>query len=155
MSHLSFYYPTRPDVTIFNDVDLDIPAGSVLAVVGPSGCGKSTLGTLLLRFYDPTGGAIKVDGIDITKLDPQWLRKQIGTVNQEPILFSCSIKDNILYGSPNPDEIDDEEIYRVAQEANAYDFIMQFPEKFDTLVGERGIMVSGTTFNIVICVVTS
>jgi ATP-binding cassette subfamily B (MDR/TAP) protein 10 len=142
-SDLSFSYPTRPEISIFKGVNLDIPAGSMLAVVGPSGCGKSTLGILLLRFYDPTSGCVKIDGINIADLDPQWLRQQIGTVNQEPILFSCSIRDNILYGSTNPSEVDEEEIHQVAKEANAYDFIMAFPENFETLVGERGIMLSG------------
>ncbi|CAG7786584.1 unnamed protein product, partial [Allacma fusca] len=142
-SNLSFAYPSRMEAPIFNGVNLDVPEGTVLAVVGPSGCGKSTLGILLLRFYDPTGGCVKIDGINIADLDPQWLRQQIGTVNQEPILFSSSIRDNILYGSTNPTEVTEEELHQVAKEANAYDFIMGFPQNFETLVGERGIMLSG------------
>lgn len=143
LKNVSFCYPNRPDAMIFNNVNLDIPAGSVQAICGSSGSGKSTLGSLILRFYDPTTGTIRIDGLDISQLDPRWLRLQIGTVSQEPILFSCSIKENILYGAVNPELVTDEEIHEVAKEANAYDFIMKFPQRFDTLVGERGIMLSG------------
>jgi ATP-binding cassette subfamily B (MDR/TAP) protein 10 len=143
LQNASFAYPTRADTLIFDKVNLDIPAGSVMAIVGQSGSGKSTLGSLLLRFYDPTAGKILIDGLDISNIDPYWLRQQIGTVSQEPILFSCSIKENILYGATNTESITDEQIHEVAREANAYDFIMKFPQQFDTLVGERGIMLSG------------
>jgi len=143
LQNMSFSYPARADASIFNNVNLDIPAGAVLAIVGPSGSGKSTLGSLLLRYYDPTSGSISIDGISISKLDPHWLRQQIGTVSQEPTLFSCSIKDNILYGAPNPEQVSHERLEEVAKEANAFDFIMKFPQRFDTVVGERGVMLSG------------
>jgi len=115
----------------------------MVAIVGSSGSGKSSLASLLLRFYDPCLGSIKIDGRDISTLDPHWLRQQIGTVNQEPTLFSCSIRDNILYGTVNPEDMTDERMEEVSKEANAFDFISKFPNRFDTLVGERGIMLSG------------
>lgn len=124
-------------------MNLDIQAGSILAVVGSSGSGKSTLASLLIRYYDPTSGSITIDGMDISTLDPHWLRQQIGTVSQEPILFSCSIKENILYGAVNQESLSEERIYEVAKEANAFEFITKFPQGFDTVVGERGIMLSG------------
>jgi len=108
-----------------------------------SGSGKSTLGSLILRFYDPLSGSVLVDGVDIRKLDPYWLRHQIGTVSQEPILFSSSIKDNIAYGAEVPEMVTDERIRQVAKEANALEFIEKFPSRFETLVGERGVMLSG------------
>ena len=140
----SFAYPTRPDTLIFQDVDLEIPSGSVLAIVGPSGSGKSTLASLLLRFYDPSSGSINLDGKNIALLDPHWLRQQIGTVSQEPSLFSSTIRDNIMYGAIHPEDMTEERLEQVAKEANAYDFIKRFPQQFDTMVGERGIMLSGT-----------
>lgn len=148
LRNLSFSYPTRSDALIFNNVNLDIPAGSVVAIVGSSGSGKSTLGSLLLRYYDPTSGNITIDGLNVSQLDPHWLRQQIGTVSQEPILFSSTIRDNILYGAVNPETVPEESIYEVAKEANAYDFIMKFPQRFDTMVGERGIMLSGGQVNV-------
>jgi len=140
---ISFRYPTRPDAPIFDNVNLDIPAGSILAVVGSSGSGKSTLASLLVRYYDPTSGVITIDGMNISQLDPHWLRQQIGTVSQEPILFSCSIKENILYGAVNQEGLTEERIHEIAREANALEFIMRFPQRFDTVVGERGVMLSG------------
>ncbi len=143
LKNVSFCYPTRPDAMIFSNVNLDIPAGSVVAIVGSSGSGKSTLGSLLLRYYDPTNGSITIDGLSVSQIDPHWLRQQIGTVSQEPILFSSSIKDNIMYGAVLPESVTDEMIHEVAREANAFDFIMKFPQRFDTMVGERGVMLSG------------
>lgn len=119
-------------------MNLKIPNGKITAIVGGSGTGKSTLGSLLLRFYDPNSGSILLDNKDITTLDPRWLRQQIGTVSQEPILFSTTIRDNILYGAINPESITDERLHEVTKEANAYDFIMSFADNFQTLVGERG-----------------
>ena len=105
--------------------------------------GKSTLASLLLRLYDPDSGKVTIDEFDIKSLNPTWLRSQIGTVTQEPILFSSSIRDNIAYGAENPEIITQEAVELAAKEANAHDFIMRFPEKYDTLVGERGVMLSG------------
>ncbi|KAL0983813.1 hypothetical protein UPYG_G00133090 [Umbra pygmaea] len=141
--NVSFAYPTRKDAPIFQDLCLSVPAGSVMAVVGPSGSGKSTLVSLLLRLYDPDKGAITIDGRDVRDLNPYWLRSHIGTVSQEPVLFSCSIAENIAYGAPNSDTVTAQEIHQAAQIANAYDFVQGFPKGFDTVVGEKGVLLSG------------
>ena len=140
---VTFSYPTRPDVTVMRGLSLDIPANSVVAVVGGSGSGKSTLGSLLLRLYDPDQGRVTIDGEDIRRLDPAHVRKFVGTVSQEPALFSSSIRDNILYGAEDPASVSQEELEHAAKEANAHGFISRFPEGYDTLVGERGVMLSG------------
>ncbi|XP_060532272.1 ATP-binding cassette sub-family B member 10, mitochondrial isoform X1 [Cylas formicarius] len=141
--NIKFSYPSREDIEILNNFDLNIVPGKMVAVVGPSGSGKSTLAALLLRLYDPDNGAIYLDGHNIKDLDPSWLRKHIGTVSQEPILFSCSIKDNILYGADDPEEVTEDELIKVAKEANVYEFVQQLPDGFNTVVGERGVMLSG------------
>ncbi|RMC12718.1 hypothetical protein DUI87_10243 [Hirundo rustica rustica] len=140
---VEFAYPTRPETSIFKDFSLSIPAGSVMALVGPSGAGKSTIVSLLLRLYDPISGTITVDGFDIRQLNPLWFRTKIGTVSQEPILFSCSIAENIAYGAEDPSTVTAEEIQQVAEIANAANFIRDFPKGFDTIVGEKGILLSG------------
>lgn len=140
---VDFSYPTRSDIKVLSDFSLNVPADHVMAVVGGSGSGKSTLAALLLRLYDPDRGQIIIDNHDIKLLDLSWLRKQIGTVTQEPILFSSTIRDNISYGADNPEAVNQAEIEQAAKEANAHDFIMSFPDKYDTVVGERGIMLSG------------
>lgn len=141
--NVSFAYPTRKDAPIFQDLSLSVPAGSVMAVVGPSGSGKSTLVSLLLRLYDPVAGVITIDGHDVRDLNPYWLRSHIGTVSQEPVLFSCSIADNIAYGAPDSGTVTVQEIHRAAQIANAYEFVQGFPKGFDTVVGEKGVLLSG------------
>uniref|UniRef100_A0A665UHE4 ATP-binding cassette sub-family B member 10, mitochondrial n=1 Tax=Echeneis naucrates TaxID=173247 RepID=A0A665UHE4_ECHNA len=140
---VSFAYPTRKGAPIFQNLSLLVPAGTIMAVVGSSGSGKSTLVSLLLRLYDPDAGIITIDSHDIRDLNPYWLRSHIGTVSQEPVLFSCSIRDNIAYGAVNPDTVTTEDIYRAAKVANAYDFIQTFPKGFDTVVGEKGVLLSG------------
>nr|XP_014428528.1 ATP-binding cassette sub-family B member 10, mitochondrial isoform X2 [Pelodiscus sinensis] len=140
---IHFAYPTRPEISVFQDFSLSIPAGSVMAMVGPSGSGKSTIVSLLLRLYDPISGTITVDGFDIRQLNPVWFRTKIGTVSQEPILFSCSIAENIAYGAEDPSMVTAEEIQKVAEIANAANFIRDFPKGFHTLVGEKGILLSG------------
>ncbi|XP_073321277.1 ATP-binding cassette sub-family B member 10, mitochondrial [Pagrus major] len=142
-SDVSFAYPTRSEAPIFQNLSLLVPAGSIMAVVGPSGSGKSTLVSLLLRLYDPDAGIISIDGHDIRDLNPYWLRSHIGTVSQEPVLFSCSIRDNIAYGAVDPEAVTTEDIYRAARVANAYNFIEAFPQGFDTVVGEKGVLLSG------------
>lgn len=140
---ITFSYPTRSDSLIFDNLQLEITPGLMVAVVGSSGSGKSTLASLLLRLYDPQEGGVFVDGYNVKDLNPVWLKRHIGTVSQEPVLFSCSIKDNILYGADDPEKVAEEELVRVSKEANVYEFVRQMPEGFDTLVGERGIMLSG------------
>ncbi|XP_060687870.1 ATP-binding cassette sub-family B member 10, mitochondrial isoform X1 [Hemiscyllium ocellatum] len=140
---VSFAYPTRPEIPVFSELDLSIPAGSVVAVVGPSGSGKSTLMSLLLRLYDPVSGTVAVDAHDVRSLNPFWLRKSMGAVNQEPVLFSCSIAENIAYGTTHPFQLTMEDIEKAAKIANAYEFIHSFPKGFQTVVGEKGILLSG------------
>jgi len=140
---VTFSYPSRNDVTVLKNLNLRVPCDRVTAVVGGSGSGKSTLASLILRLYDPDTGSITVDGNDIRNLDPSWLRRQIGTVSQEPTLFSTSIRDNIAYGASDPSKVSQDDLEKAAKEANAHDFIMDFPEGYDTLVGERGVMLSG------------
>ena len=111
-----------------------------MAIVGPSGSGKSTTVSLISRFYDVDKGRVLIDGINIKSLDPQWLRKQVGLVSQEPILFAMSIEDNIKYGSEDAPQAD---VERAAKMANAHDFIVRIPDGYRAAVGERGVMLSG------------
>lgn len=141
--NLNFSYPSRKDQKIFDNLNLTIPGGKILAVVGPSGSGKSTLASLILRFYDPNQGNVKIGGVDVRQIPQTWLRGHIGTVPQEPVLFSTSIKDNIAYGAADPSKVTIDQIYDAANQANAFSFIESFPDKFNTLVGERGINLSG------------
>ncbi|XP_045392997.1 ATP-binding cassette sub-family B member 10, mitochondrial isoform X1 [Lemur catta] len=141
--NVHFAYPARPGVPVFQDFSLSIPSGSVTALVGPSGSGKSTVISLLLRLYDPGSGTISLDGHDIRQLNPVWLRSKIGTVSQEPILFSCSIAENIAYGADDPSSVTAEQVGRVAEVANADAFIRNFPQGFNTVVGEKGVLLSG------------
>ncbi|XP_051114570.1 ABC transporter B family member 2-like [Andrographis paniculata] len=138
--NVSFSYPSRPDVLIFDKLCLDIPPGKIVALVGGSGSGKSTVISLIERFYEPRSGHIKLDRNDIRELDLKWLRHQIGLVNQEPALFATTIRDNILYGKH---DATNEEIIRAAKLSEAINFINNLPERFDTQVGERGIQLSG------------
>ncbi|KAK2489337.1 hypothetical protein MC885_004421 [Smutsia gigantea] len=140
---IHFAYPARPEVPIFQDFSLSIPSGSVTALVGPSGSGKSTVVSLLLRLYDPISGTVSLDGHDIRQLNPAWLRSKIGTVSQEPVLFSCSIAENIAYGAEDPSVVTAQQIEKVAEAANAAAFIHSFPQGLDTVVGEKGVLLSG------------
>ncbi|KJH49312.1 putative antigen peptide transporter-like 2 [Dictyocaulus viviparus] len=138
---VAFAYPGRDP--LFHNVSFEVPSGQITAVVGASGSGKSTIANLMLRLYDPVRGRILVDNIDLKDIDPSYWRRQIGTVGQEPILFSTSIRENILYGAQNPEEITEKQIEEAAEQSNALDFISSFPDKFHTLVGEQGSMLSG------------
>ncbi len=140
LSHVDFAYPARPKAPVLVDLDLRIEPGKVVAVVGASGAGKSTIAGLITRLYDPTKGAVALDGIDVRELDPEWLRAQVGIVAQEPLLFSTTIGDNIRYGRP---DATDAEVEAAARAANAHDFIASFPEGYATKVGERGVQLSG------------
>lgn len=128
---VSFCYPSRPDVVIFDKLCLDIPAGKIVALVGGSGSGKSTVISLLERFYEPLAGEILLDGNNIRELDLKWLRQQIGLVNQEPALFATTIRENILYGK---DDATIEEIARAAKLSEAMSFINNLPDRFETQV---------------------
>ncbi|XP_075068303.1 ATP-binding cassette sub-family B member 5 isoform X2 [Mixophyes fleayi] len=135
-----FCYPSRPNIQVLKGLNLKVKSGQTVALVGQSGCGKSTTVQLLQRLYDPQEGEIMVDGHDIRSLNVRHYRESIGVVSQEPVLFGTTIKNNIKYGREN---VTDEEIETATREANAYDFIMALPEKFETLVGERGAQLSG------------
>eukprot|EP01102_Stenamoeba_stenopodia_P019688 TRINITY_DN7491_c0_g1_i1.p1 TRINITY_DN7491_c0_g1~~TRINITY_DN7491_c0_g1_i1.p1 ORF type:complete len:771 (+),score=133.32 TRINITY_DN7491_c0_g1_i1:235-2547(+) len=140
LKDVTFRYPTRLDSLILDNISLSLSPGSVVALVGPSGGGKSTIVSLIERFYDPLQGDVLLDGVNIKTLDPIWYRRRIGFVSQEPILFACSIRENIAYGV---DGATQEDVENAAKQANAHDFIMNFPDKYDTVVGERGVRLSG------------
>ncbi|NWT54245.1 MDR1 protein, partial [Erythrocercus mccallii] len=135
-----FNYPSRPDVEILKGLNLKIDSGQTVALVGGSGCGKSTTVQLIQRFYDPKEGMVTIDGQDIRTLNVRYLREVIGVVNQEPVLFATTIAENIRYGR---EDVTMEDIEKATKEANAYDFIMKLPNKFETVVGERGAQLSG------------
>lgn len=146
--NIKFHYPSRPDVNILPEFSLEVPAGKTVALVGMSGCGKSTMVKLLERFYDPIEGTILFDGHDIKELNVKWLRQQIGMVSQEPVLFNCSIRDNLRYGLLDedfglPEEKICAKIEAVLRQANAWDFVSKLPKGLDTHVGEAGSMLSG------------
>ncbi|NXT66580.1 MDR1 protein, partial [Chaetops frenatus] len=138
--NIHFSYPSRPDVKILKGLNLKVQTGKTIALVGASGCGKSTTVQLLQRFYDPDQGEITLDGRDIRTLNTKWLRENIGIVSQEPVLFATTIAENIRYGR---EDISDADIEQAAKEANAFDFISRLPDKFNTMVGERGAQLSG------------
>lgn len=138
--NVGFSYPGRKDVTVLKDISFVAEKGKQIALVGPSGAGKSTITALLFRFYDPTYGKILIDGREIRDYNLEELRGNMAIVPQEVLLFGGTIRENIEYGKPGATE---EEIIRVARQANAWDFISSFPEGLDTKVGERGIQLSG------------
>ncbi|XP_069110560.1 ATP-dependent translocase ABCB1-like [Argopecten irradians] len=137
---VDFCYPARPDTQVLHGLTLKVKVGQTAALVGSSGSGKSTVVQLIQRFYDTLAGQVLLDGHDITTLNVNWLRKQIGVVSQEPVLFGTSVAENIRYGRL---DVTMEEIETAAREANAHEFISQFPDGYDTLVGERGAQMSG------------
>ncbi|KAH3962610.1 hypothetical protein HBI04_019530 [Parastagonospora nodorum] len=137
--NVTFSYPTRPAVTIFKDLNFTIKEGTNVAIVAPSGAGKSTVASLLLRFYVPTAGTITINGQDITTLNAKQLRRKIGFVGQEPVLFSGTIAENIAYGVPQATRA---EIVAAARKANCQ-FISDFPDGLETHVGARGTQLSG------------
>lgn len=136
--HVSFRYSTGPDV--LRDLNFTVRAGEMVALVGPSGAGKSTLIDLVARFYDPTGGRIRLDGVDLCEYDVASLRRLMGIVTQEAILFHDTVWHNIAYGVPDASE---EAVRRAAEAANADRFIREMPEGYHTLIGERGMRLSG------------
>ncbi len=137
---VKFAYPSRPEAMVLDGLDLVLAPGEIVAVVGPSGAGKSTIASLLGRFYDPQSGVVLFDGRDVRDLDPTWLRARVGVVAQEPVLFSTSVAENILYGRPDADAKD---VEAAARAAYAHDFVSKFPDGYKTLVGERGVQLSG------------
>ncbi|XP_022227505.1 ATP-binding cassette sub-family B member 10, mitochondrial [Drosophila obscura] len=140
---VNFNFPSRPDSFVLKDFTLSLMPGQTTAIVGRSGSGKTTIALLLLRLYDPQGGSVTLDGMDLRTVNPQWLRNNVGAVSQEPVLFSGTIRENILYGV-NPGEDQSEELLqRVVEEANIGQFTSKLPDGLNTLVGQRGMMLSG------------
>jgi ABC-type multidrug transport system fused ATPase/permease subunit len=137
---VSFHYPSRPDLTVLQDVSFSVAADQQVALVGPSGAGKSTIVSLLLRMYDTTGGVISFDGRNSNDMPLSALRGQMAVVPQDVFLFGGTIRENIAYGKPGAPE---EAIIDAARKANAWEFIQRFPNGLDTVVGERGIQLSG------------
>src|SRR5688572_3038024 len=138
--HVAFSYPSRKDIQVLKDLTLSAKNGEQIAIVGPSGAGKSTIASLLLHFYEPDSGNVYFDGRPIREFPLSQLRRQMAFVPQEVILFGGSIKENIAYGKP---DATDEEIATAARNANAHVFIKRFPDQYETIVGERGIKLSG------------
>uniref|UniRef100_A0AAR2LP85 ATP-binding cassette sub-family B member 5 n=1 Tax=Pygocentrus nattereri TaxID=42514 RepID=A0AAR2LP85_PYGNA len=137
-----FSYPARQNVKILQGLNVSVAQGQTLALVGSSGCGKSTSIQLLERFYNPASGQVFADGTDTRTLNLAWLRSQLGLVSQEPILFDCTIAENIQYGD-NSRVVSQEEIVEAAKNANIHDFILGLPEKYNTRVGDKGTQLSG------------
>jgi ABC-type multidrug transport system fused ATPase/permease subunit len=140
IQNLHFHYPSRPENEIIKGLNIDLNPGETLAIVGPSGSGKSTLAALLYQLYLPSDGRIALGNQNIQDFDLKTYRSAFALVPQEVMLFGGSIYDNIRYGKP---EATAEEIYVAAKKANAADFVEGFPEKYDTLVGDRGVRLSG------------
>ncbi|CAF1224211.1 unnamed protein product [Rotaria sp. Silwood1] len=143
-TNVNFAYPSRPNVPILNDLSFSVQQGKTIALVGMSGCGKSTCMQLLQRFYDPINGSVMIGGHRVDEYHRGWLRQHIGVVSQEPILFQTTIAENIRLGRL---EATQQEIEDAARIANAHDFIMTLPQKYDTLVGERGVQMSGSALD--------
>jgi ATP-binding cassette subfamily B (MDR/TAP) protein 1 len=137
---VSFTYSARPDAPIFAGLSLAFPAGRMTALVGESGSGKSTVIQLIMRFYDPLGGAVTLDGRDVRSLNVGWLRAQVALVSQEPVLFATSVVDNLRYGRPDATQA---QLEAACRAANAHTFITAMVDGYDTYVGERGAQLSG------------
>jgi len=139
-NNVHFTYPSRKDFNVLNGISFSINKGETIAIVGPSGAGKTTMTQLMLRFYDPVSGDITIDTKNIKEYPLSILRSQMALVPQDVLLFGGTIKENILYGKHSATDI---EVMEAARKANAHDFIMSFPQKYETMVGERGISLSG------------
>ena len=135
-----FHYPSRPDVSALDDFDLTVRPGETVALVGPSGAGKTTVLQLLLRFYDPEAGTVRLDGIDLRQADPKAVRRRFALVAQDPVIFAADAWENIRYGRP---DASDDEVRAAAEAAAAAEFLDRMPDGFATQLGERGVRLSG------------
>jgi ATP-binding cassette subfamily B (MDR/TAP) protein 1 len=149
LEDVKFSYPSRPTIPILQGVTVAFQAGKSTALVGASGSGKSTIISLVERFYDPTAGSVKLDGVDLKDLNLKWTRSQIGLVSQEPVLFATTIKENVAHGLINTsyEHASEKDKFELIKQAcinsNADGFISKLPHGYDTLVGERGFLLSG------------
>ena len=137
---VTFNYPSRPDARVLDRFSVDIEPGETVAFVGPSGAGKSTTFQLLLRFYDPASGVIRIDDVDITEADPKHVRQRIGVVPQETVIFGTTARENIRYGRP---DATDAEVENAGKVAEIDVFLRSLPDGYDTFLGERGMRLSG------------
>jgi ATP-binding cassette subfamily B protein len=137
---VTFRYPSRPDTPALESFSLDVRPGEKVALVGPSGAGKTTVFQLLLRFYDPQSGSVRVDGVDVRMTDPRALRERLAVVPQEPVIFGASVLDNVRYGRPGASEA---EVRAACEAAYAAEFIAQLPQGYASHLGERGVRLSG------------
>ena len=138
--HVSFAYPSRPNESALRDATFKVRAGEMVALVGPSGAGKSTVFNLVLRFYDPLSGTIRIDGVPANRTDLETLRQRTALVPQDVALFATTVFENIRYGAPDASR---EQVIEAAKKAQAHDFISALPEGYDTKLGERGTTLSG------------
>jgi ATP-binding cassette subfamily B protein len=140
LDHVTFHYPSRPAVAALADVTLRVRPGETVALVGPSGAGKSTVIQMILRFYDPEAGVVRLDGVDLRDLARRDFRRAVALVPQDPVIFAATARDNIRFGWP---DATDAEVEAAARAAAAHEFIMALPEGYDSPLGERGVMLSG------------
>jgi len=138
--NVTFHYPSRPDLPAVVEFSLDVKPGETVALVGPSGAGKSTVFQLLLRFYDPEAGCIRIDGVDIRAADPQAVRERYAQVPQDPVIFGADAWENIRYGRPDADNA---AVRAAAEAAAAAEFLDRLPDGFATFLGEKGVRLSG------------
>ncbi|MCA0199374.1 MAG: ATP-binding cassette domain-containing protein [Proteobacteria bacterium] len=138
--NVTFHYPSRPQTAALKGLTLNVAPGEHVALVGPSGAGKTTVFQLLLRFYDPQAGSVRIDGIDLKEADPQVVRSRIGMVAQDPVIFAADAMENIRYGRP---DATDEEVHAAAEAAAAMEFIKKLPDGMKSFLGERGVRLSG------------
>lgn len=144
LKDVHFAFPSRLNVMVLKNVSLNIESNTVTAIVGRSGSGKSTIASLLLRFYEPQSGAVYLDGVDIRELNLKWLRTHIAAVSQDPVLFSGTIRENILYGLKSDKHFEAKQLFdRVVCESYVDDFVKELPDGYETLVGQRGLTLSG------------
>ncbi|PQQ10641.1 putative ABC transporter B family member 8 [Prunus yedoensis var. nudiflora] len=140
LKKVDFAYPSRPETLVLRQFSLEVKPGTSIGLVGKSGCGKSTVVGLIQRFYDAERGSVKVDGVDIRELDVQWYRRHTALVSQEPVIYSGTIRDNIMFGKLNAPE---DEVVKAARAANAHEFISSLKDGYNTECGERGVQLSG------------